>query len=88
MNETLRGVIIRNFIYLIVFFVIYFPMVIVAQYMKTEICAVDTFTSYCNAIPSTTVTALNFLLYVAVPLSAFIWVFISSSEPQRVYMGR
>ena len=88
MNELIKGIIIRNFLYLIVFFILYFPLVTVAQYFKDQICNVDTFTSYCNNIPSSTIAVLNFLLYAIVPLGAIIWTFISQSEPQQVYYGR
>lgn len=80
-NKIIRGLILQNFLYLVVFFIIYFPMVAIALYAKAQICGIETFTTYCDEIPASTNTAMNFLLFVLVPLSAIIWTIISSSQP-------
>lgn len=77
----------QNFIYLIVFYVMYFALVATVLYFKTEICAIDMLTTYCDAIPTGTVGMMNFLLFVLVPILAAIWTFRSSSEPQQQPVG-
>ena len=79
--EQLRGVIIRNLLFLVMFFVIYFPLVSIAFYYKDTICGVDLFTTYCNNIPESTNTTMAFILYGLLPLGAIIWTIWSMSAP-------
>lgn len=84
----LKGVIMRNLIYLVLFYIIYFPAVIIAHYSRDTICnSWDTFTTICDAIPASTDSALNFILYVVVPLSALLWTIWSASPPTYQQYG-
>jgi hypothetical protein len=79
--ELLKGVIIRNLLYLVMFYIIYFPLVATAFYAKDQICGVETFTTYCDNIPASTTMALNFIMYVVLPLGALLWAVMSMSAP-------
>jgi hypothetical protein len=81
--KILKGVLMQNFIYLIVFYILYFALVVIALYFKDEICAISMLTSYCALIPAGTNGMMNFLLFVLVPLLAAIWVFRATSESQQ-----
>jgi hypothetical protein len=85
--KLVKGVLMQNFIYLVVFYIMYFALVAITLYFKTEICAISMLSTYCAAIPSGTVGMMNFLLFVLVPLLAAIWTFRSSSEPQQQNVG-
>lgn len=87
MSKLIKGVLMQNFIYLIVFYMLYFALVSIVLYFKAEICAITILTTYCAAIPVGTVGMMNFLLFVLVPLLAAIWTFRSSAEPQQQQVG-
>lgn len=86
MLARLKGLILSNFIYLIIFYLIYFTMVLVALYTKEQICGLDIFATYCSStIPESTTAMMNFMLFVVVPLAAMA-VTILSSTPQQSYV--
>ncbi|MEM5867194.1 MAG: hypothetical protein QXG39_04675 [Candidatus Aenigmatarchaeota archaeon] len=77
-----KGVIVANFLYLVIFYVLYFLMIPVIQYTVEMISGIDIFSSY--PIPDSTKMFMNLILYVVVPLLALIWT-IWSSQPQYQY---
>jgi len=87
MRRRLKGFILSNLLYLILFYIMYFILVPVAGYMKDTSCGLDIFAGYCAAIPTSTTNAMNFLLYVVVPVAAFIVTLLASKEPQYTYAG-
>jgi len=80
--ERIKGVIMQNFLYLLVFYAIYFVSVPMILYFKDTICGIDILTTFCATIPSGTTGMMNFLLFVLVPILAAIWTIISSTTPQ------
>jgi hypothetical protein len=81
----LRGFILSNFLYLILFYVVYFILVPTVKYMKDTTCGLDIFAGYCAAIPTSTNMAMDFMLYVLVPIAAFIVTIVASQEPSYTY---
>jgi len=87
MKAKLKGNIVANFIYLILFYILYFIAVPVAKYAVATIGAVDILNPYYLAIPSSTTTFMDFLLYVVIPLTALIWTIFASTQPQYQQAG-
>lgn len=79
-----RGFMLANFIYLILFYVVYFIIVPTVLYFRATICALDLFTTYCAAIPTSTTGMMDFILFVVVPIGALLFTIWSSKEPQYV----
>lgn len=80
-NKKLKGVAMANLIYLIVFYIMYFPLVYTAGYVLDTINGLAIFAPYVAAIPASTTAFMNFMLYVMVPLGALIWTLWSNSQP-------
>jgi hypothetical protein len=85
MNKKIRGFIMRNMIYLVVFYILYFLFVPFALYGKGMICGLDIFTTYCDQIPASTNLAMNFIMFVVVPIAAFIFAITASTEKPQQY---
>jgi len=81
-----KGVIYSNFVYLILFYVIYFILVTTVLYFKAVVCDTEPFSTYCTEIPDSTITMMNMILYVAVPLLALAYT-IMSSRPEQQYIA-
>lgn len=83
----MKGVIFTNFIYLVVFILIYLLSLPTIQSVMGSMATI--FTNFngvdlWSGIPSDTWFLLNLLLYVLVPLAAIAW-FIWSSKPREYY---
>jgi hypothetical protein len=87
MRIRLKGFVLSNLLYLILFYVMYFILVPLALYMHDTTCGLDIFTGYCADIPASTTNAMNFLLFVVIPIAAFIVTIIASKEPQQTFTG-
>lgn len=82
------GLILSNFMYLIMFYLAYFPMTIAALYAKDQICTTITlFTAYCNQIPASTTLAMNFMLFALIPLAALIFTIMASRQPTQEFVS-
>lgn len=77
-----KGVIVANFLYLVIFYLLYFLMIPFIEYTIEQINGIEIFSAY--QIPDSTKMFLNLILYVVVPLLALIWT-IWSSQPQYQY---
>lgn len=81
-----KGVVFSNFIYLIMFYVIYFPMVAVVLYFNDVISETWPFSDYWADIPDSTFFLMDLILFVVVPLAALAYT-IMSSRPQEQYIA-
>jgi hypothetical protein len=79
-----KGIIFSNAIYLILFYIIYFPLVMVALYFKDQIYAVYPFSDYVASIPSYTTALMNIIIFIVVPLAALAYALMSSRPEQQV----
>ena len=84
LSYRLKGIAMANLVYLIVFYILYFPLVYTAGYILDTINALAIFAPYVAAIPASTTAFMNFMLYVIVPLTALLWTIWSNSQPQYV----
>lgn len=85
MDVKAKGVIWANFAYLVMFYVGYFLLVPSMSYVVATIGATPPLDTYYSAIPASTTTMMNFIIYVAVPIMALVWTIVSSTQPQQVY---
>jgi hypothetical protein len=77
----LKGLAMVNLVYLIMFYIMYFPLVYTAGYILDTINALTIFAPYVATIPASTTAFMAFMLYVMVPLMALIWTIRSNAEP-------
>ena len=81
-----KGVVFSNFIYLMLFYVIYFPMVAVILYFNDIISQTWPFSDYWSQIPDSTFFLMNLILFLVVPLAALAYTIMSSRpEEQAIY---
>jgi hypothetical protein len=80
MRTQLRGNILSNFMYLVMFLIVYFIMTPLLWYIVDTVTATAPLSSY--PIPSGTIGIMQFLIYVLVPIMAVVWTILSSSQPQ------
>ena len=80
-----KGVIFSNFIYLILFYVIYFVLVSTVLYFNDVLSQTWPFSDYWSDIPETTTTLMNMILFVVIPLAALAYT-IMSSRPEQQYV--
>lgn len=85
-----KGVMMANWIYLVVFLFIYFMSIPTVQYIMgvfegifTNFNGVDLWSD----IPDSTWFLMNLLLYVIVPLGAIAWTILASKPREVVYPG-
>jgi len=78
---------IRNLVYLIGFFILYFPLVVSAIYALNVVCGgngvtgISIFVNQCNQIPSSTFGIMYLLLFGAVPIAAIFYTFTFTNQP-------
>lgn len=83
-----KGVVFSNFIYLILFYVIYFPLVMVALYFRDVISTTYPFSDYWSDIPESTIFLMNMIIFIIIPLAALAYTIMSSRpQEQPVYYG-
>lgn len=84
-KEMLKGVVMRNLLFLVIFFMAYFPLVLTGYFMKDTLCnavaETGVFETDCDDIPAYTTALLGFLLFGVVPFGAILWAIFSMSQP-------
>jgi hypothetical protein len=87
MLAKLKGNIVANFLYLVLFYIAYFLMLPVTKYTVALIGSIDILAPYYLAIPSSTTSFMDFILYVVLPVCALIWTIYSSTQPTYAQPG-
>lgn len=82
-----KGLILSNFLYMAGFFVVYFPLTAIALYMKDTICGLAIFVTYCAQIPASSSLAMNFVLFVMIPMAAILFTIFASRQPAQQPVG-
>lgn len=79
----MKGVMLANWIYLIIFLFLYFISLPTLQNVLGIIA--DVFPSEYSDIPASTWFLMNLLAYVLVPLGAIAWTILSSRPQEQPY---